>query len=42
MSASVLAMRGQLDQSKTYAQESLAFMLSGTGSRETWQRNQFY
>ena len=42
ISASVLAMRGQLEQSRAYAQESVAFMLSGTGSRETWQRNQFY
>ena len=42
MSASVLAMRGQLDQSRAYAQESVGFMLSGTGARETWQRNQFY
>jgi len=42
LSGSVLAMRGESDRSRSYAQESFDFMVSGSGAPEQWQRNQFY
>jgi class 3 adenylate cyclase/tetratricopeptide (TPR) repeat protein len=42
MSASVLALRGQIPEAEAYARESYDYMVTGTGVREIWQRNQFY
>jgi class 3 adenylate cyclase/tetratricopeptide (TPR) repeat protein len=42
MSASVLALRGQIPEAEAYARESYDYMVLGTGVREVWQRNQFY
>ena len=42
LSASVHALRGDLDRAGPYAQESFDFMVSISGKPERWQRNQFY
>jgi hypothetical protein len=42
LSASVYALRGDLDKSKAYGTESVDFMISMSGLPEIWQRNQFY
>jgi tetratricopeptide (TPR) repeat protein len=42
LSASVLAMRGDLPRAELYRRESFEYMLSVSGTIERWQRNQFY
>jgi class 3 adenylate cyclase/tetratricopeptide (TPR) repeat protein len=42
MSGSVLALRGQTAEAEAYAREAYDYMVSGSGPREVWQRNQFY
>jgi tetratricopeptide (TPR) repeat protein len=42
LSASVHALRGDLERADTYSQESLDYMVSMSGSSSQWQRNQFY
>jgi hypothetical protein len=42
LSASVHALRGEMERSKSYSLESFDFMVSMSGAPEEWQRNQFY
>ncbi len=42
LSASVHALRGDLDQAHRYGKESADYMIAVSGSMEEWQRNQFY
>ena len=42
LSASVHALRGDLERAKSYAEESYDYMVSMSGLPEEWQRNQFY
>jgi hypothetical protein len=42
LSASVHALRGDRQRAETYAQESLDYMVSVSGTPDQWQRNQFY
>jgi len=42
LSASVHALRGDGEKSKSYGEESYDYMVSISGLPEEWQRNQFY
>jgi predicted ATPase len=42
LSASVHALRGDVEQANLYARESYDYMVSMSGLPEQWQRNQFY
>ena len=42
LSASVLALRGDLETAGEYAKESYDYMVSMSGLPDEWQRNQFY
>jgi tetratricopeptide (TPR) repeat protein len=42
LSASVYALRGNLERAEAYRKESYDYMVSVSGPPEQWQRNQFY
>jgi class 3 adenylate cyclase len=42
LSASVHALRGEMDKSQAYTTEAYDYMVSMSGQPEGWQRNQFY
>jgi hypothetical protein len=42
LSATVHALRGDLEQARAYRQESFDYMVSMSGQPDSWQRNQFY
>ena len=42
LSASVYALRGDLERANAYRKESYDYMVSMSGPPEQWQRNQFY
>ncbi len=42
LSASVHALRGDMEQASLYAKESYDYMVSVSGAMTEWQRNQFY
>ncbi|HET9910892.1 MAG TPA: hypothetical protein VFQ13_03325, partial [Anaerolineales bacterium] len=42
LSGSVHALRGDIEKSRAYGNESVDYMISMSGSPEIWQRNQFY
>jgi class 3 adenylate cyclase/predicted ATPase len=42
LSASVHALRGEIDLAEAYAKESFDYMVSMSGQPDEWQRNQFY
>jgi class 3 adenylate cyclase/tetratricopeptide (TPR) repeat protein len=42
LSASVYALRGDLDRANAYLKESYDYMVAVSGPPEQWQRNQFY
>lgn len=42
LSASVHALRGEVEQAASYARESHDYMVSMSGEPDQWQRNQFY
>ena len=42
LSASVHALRGEINRAGVYAKESVDYMVSMSGQPDQWQRNQFY
>jgi hypothetical protein len=42
LSASIHALRGDLERADAYSQESYDYMVAMSGEPERWQRNQFY